>query len=74
MQTLALATYLDSEFGTLNELPSAGTPLENPYVYDDSARELKAMALTGLVRIVDEQRQGDGAEALISRLSFERLR
>ena len=43
MQTLALATYLDSAFGTLNELPSAGTPLENPYVYDTSAWELKAM-------------------------------
>ena len=74
MQTLALATYLDSAFGTLNELPSAGTPLENPYVYHTSAREVKAMALMGLVRIVEEQRQGDGSEALINRLSFERLR
>jgi hypothetical protein len=44
MQTLAQSAYLESEFGTLSELPSVGTPLENPYVYDASARELKDMA------------------------------
>ena len=41
MRTLAQSAYLESEFGTLSELPSVGTPLENPYVYDSSARELK---------------------------------
>jgi hypothetical protein len=74
MQTLAQTAYLDSEPGTLCELPSAGTPLENPYAYDASARELKAMASQGLVKIVEERRHhGDGGK-LISRLTFERLR
>ena len=74
MRTLAQSAYLDSEFGTLSELPSSGSPLENPYVYDASARELKVMASEGLLKIVDERR-GDGDRGgLISRLTFERLR
>lgn len=73
MQTLAQRFYLDSAFDSLNELPSAGSPLENPYVYDSSAQEIKAMASEGLVAIVDERRSG-GREGLISRLTFKRLR
>ena len=73
MQTLAQRAYLDSEFGSLSELPSAGSPLENPYVYDASAREIKAMASDGLVKIVDEL-HNSGRENLISRLTFRRLR
>jgi hypothetical protein len=73
MHTLAQSAYLDSEFGTLSELPSVGSALENPYVYDSSARELKAMAAKGLVRIVDEKRSPQRDE-LITHLSFERLR
>jgi len=73
MQTLAQRVYLDSEFGSLSELPSAGSPLENPYVYDSSAREIKAMANRGLVKIVDERRV-DGRDSLISHLTFQRLR
>ena len=74
MRTLAQSAYLESEFGALSELPSVGTSLENPYVYDASARELKAMAAQGLVKIVDERRNGDEPDGLISRLTFERLR
>jgi len=74
MRTLAQSAYLESEFGTLSELPSVGTPLENPYVYDASARELKDMASQGLVRIVEERRLDKGPEGLISRLTFKRLR
>lgn len=74
MQTLAQSAYLESEFGALSELPSVGSSLENPYVYDASARELKAMANEGLLRIVDERRSSDGFNGLISRLTFQRLR
>jgi hypothetical protein len=72
MRTLAQSAYLESEFGALSELPNVGTSLENPYVYDASAKELKAMASQGLVKIVEEQ--GDDASGLIRRLTFERLR
>jgi hypothetical protein len=30
MRTIAQRVYLESGFGAVNELPSAGTPLENP--------------------------------------------
>jgi len=72
MRTLAETVYLDSEFGTLSELPNAGSSLENPYVYDASAAELKAMASNGLLRIVEETRSADGS--LIRHLTFQRLR
>lgn len=74
MRTLAESAYLESEFGAVSELPTVGSALENPYVYDASARELKAMASRGLLKIVDERRRDDGFAGLIGRLSFERLR
>ena len=73
MRTLAQSAYLDSECGTLSELPHAGSSLENPYAYDAAAQELKAMASQGLVKIVDERRS-DSRDCLISRLTFQRLR
>jgi hypothetical protein len=74
MRTIAQRVYFESEFGTVSELPGAGTPLENPYVYDDSAKELMAMASQGLVRIVAERRRDQGPDGLICGLTFERLR
>ena len=74
MRTLAQSAYLDSQFDAVNELQRVGSPLENPYVYDASAHELKAMARQGLVRIVDEHRGDDGLGGLIRRLTFQRLR
>jgi hypothetical protein len=73
MQTLAQRCYLESEFGAHIELPVAGSSLENPYVYDASARELEAMASDGLIRVVDQRCDGR-VSGLISRLTFERLR
>ena len=46
--------YLDSEIGVATDLVAAGTTLENPYVYDAAARELKGLADQGLVRITAE--------------------
>ena len=74
MHTLARAEYLVSQFGVERELPRAGSWLENPYVFDDAARELKCMADQGLVEILVEHTAGQGSEALIDRLTFKRLR
>jgi len=75
VRTLARSVYLDSEFGTPQELPRAGSSLENPYVFDDAAREFKAMAQQGLVEILSEQRAVvSPQETLIARLMFKRLR
>jgi hypothetical protein len=74
MRTLARSLYLDSEFGVPQELPRAGSPLENPFVFDASARELKQMAEQGLVEILAERMAHEGRESLIDRLRFKRLR
>jgi hypothetical protein len=74
MSTLAHAAYLDSSFGAVSELPHAGSPLENPFVYDDAAREIKQLAERGLVEIVSEQPRRFADEELIGHLSFKRLR
>jgi hypothetical protein len=74
MRSLSTSIYLEADVGVPTDVEPAGTALENPYVYDSVARELKAMARDGLLRVVSERyRQGD-AEAPIDRISFVRLR
>jgi hypothetical protein len=72
--SLVQSIYLDSTPGVLTNLEGAGTALENPYVYDSVARELKAMADRGLVRIVREEVATATNEQLIASITFARLR
>lgn len=74
MRTLAEATYLDSRFGVETELPRAGSALENPFVYDASARELKQLAECGLIQVTQEHTAMLAGECLIDRFAFKRLR
>ena len=74
MQTLAKSAYLNSEFGVEQELPRAGSALENPFVFDATARELQDMARDGLVEIVREHHDLGPGEFLIDRLTFKRVR
>ncbi len=74
MSTFAHSAYRDSEFGLPQDLPKAGTSLENPYAFDASAKELKMMAQLGLVEILDEHVTFQMPEPLIDRLRFVRLR
>ncbi len=74
MPNVVQSIYLDSQPGALTELDAAGTGLENPYVYDSAAKDLKAMAEQGLVRIASEHVQRTSNGALIASISFERLR
>lgn len=74
MRTFADSAYLNSEFGVPQELPWVGSSLENPYVFDATARELKAMAERGLVEILSERTAIRGQELLIDRLGFRRTR
>ena len=74
MSTVVQNIYLDSEIGVPTDLIAAGTSLENPYVYDSVARELKSMANQGLVRITAESLATDAQEPLIERIRFERVR
>jgi hypothetical protein len=69
---LAFSLYLDSAVGIPTVVRAAGTTLENPWVYDSVARELKALAERGLLDIVSEKRrEGD---ALIGSIAFTRRR
>lgn len=74
MNTFVRRIYRQSEIGVPTELLSAGTSLENPYVYDSAAREIKAMAGQGLVKVVGERVRHDTSEPLITSISFSRLR
>jgi len=74
MRTLARSAYLDSKLGVDCELQRAGSALEHPVVYDDAARELKALATEGLVEIIEEHRRELGGDVLIDRLRYRRVR
>lgn len=73
MTTLAEGLYRDAQIGATVTLPKAGTPIENNFVYDSSAREIMALADRGLVQIVFAQERGQGTDALISELVFRKL-
>jgi hypothetical protein len=74
MRNLSTSIYLEADIGVPTDVEPAGTPLENPYVYDSVARELKAMARDGLLRVVSERCRAGDAESPIDRISFVRLR
>jgi hypothetical protein len=73
MHTIAQSIYRDASIGATIALPKAGTPLENRYVFDSSAREIKAMAGRGLVKIVSEERAFEHESALITDIVFVRV-
>jgi len=73
-RTLAQRAYVDSELGVPYDLMRAGSALENRYVYDATARELREMAERGLIVIEDEHQVPDGADTLFDRLRFIRMR
>lgn len=74
MPSFVESVYLDSEIGIPTELESAGTCIENAFAYDSAARDLKAMADKGLVKIVSERLSQWSSDVLIRRISFEKLR
>ena len=71
---LARSVFLESEIGAVEELPRSGTALENPFVFDAVANDLKRMAASGLVEIVHEHRSSAGSEDLIDSIRYRRLR
>ncbi len=74
MTSLARMLYLDSEFGAALDVPKVGSALENAFVFDAVARELKGMAAEGLIEIVAEHQRKVSDDQLIDNLRFRRLR
>lgn len=68
--TYEMQVLLSTPLGEVAELQKAGTPLENPFVYDAAARDLKTLASEGRLEVVGEVR---GAQDLITSFSFKRL-
>lgn len=73
MHTIAESIYRGIDVGTTVALPKAGTALENRFVFDSSAHEIKAMAERGLVKIVSERRASERDDALITDIVFVRM-
>jgi hypothetical protein len=72
---LARSMFLESQIGAIEELPRSGSTLENPFVFDAVANDLKRMAASGLVEVVEERRtRADGGDTLIESFRFRRLR
>ncbi len=74
MLSIAESLMIQTPLGATFELPRAGTALENPYVYDAAAREIKEHASRGRVEIIDEVFTPMNAEQVVSRLVFRRVR
>lgn len=74
MSTIAASVYIEAEPGIKQQLAHAGCALENPYVFDATARELRLMAQRGQIEILEEHLDARGGESLIDRFSFRRLR
>lgn len=73
MHSIAHTLHAFAPIGAVVELPSAGTWLENPYVYDAAARDIKALVAQGCTEIVDEKVEQRGGEPITVRLAFRRL-
>ncbi len=74
MSTLARTIYLDSQFGVPLELDRAGSTLENPFVFDSVAQDLKSLADMGLIEVVSEHHAERANERLIDKFTFRRMR
>jgi hypothetical protein len=73
MTTIVQRVYRETAVGAIVSLPKSGTQLENRYVFDAAAREVKAMAELGRVKIVDECRESQHDSALITDISFIKM-
>lgn len=72
LSLMAVHSLLDAPVGAPFELPRAGSSLENPFVYDAVARELRCEARRGRLAVVDCVSEGEGTDALIKRFVFVR--
>jgi hypothetical protein len=71
--TIANTLFATAPIGHRIALERAGSWLENDYVYDATAREIKQLAQRGCVEVVEERQAPRGGEPLITHLAFRRL-
>jgi hypothetical protein len=73
MSTIAERVYREATAGSIVTLPKFGTCLENRYVFDAAAREVKAMAELGRLKVVSERRSSAHDIDLITDIAFIKL-
>lgn len=73
MPSIALQLLLESPVGTLQSLPRGGTVLENRFVYDSVAREMRGYAKEGRLEIVGERASPPADGGLTIDFTFKRL-
>lgn len=72
--SIARQFFAQAPIGEPVRLPQAGTSLENPYVYDSVAREIKSAASRyGVLEVLEERTHQNAPEALITDFVFRRL-
>lgn len=73
--SIARQIFAQAPVGEAVRLPQAGTSLENPYVFDSVAREIKfAGSEFGALEVLEERVHGGNADdALIVDFVFRRL-
>jgi hypothetical protein len=74
MSSLAAQLLRESAYGELQALPRAGTPLENPWVYDSVGRDMREFAKRGLIEIVVDREAVHGDANLLTEFQYRRRR
>lgn len=74
MDHLTLSVLRDSPIGVTRRLERAGGALENAYVYNDVAIDLKSLARSGWLDVVGEEYSDRDGETLIDHITFVRRR
>ncbi|MEK8050055.1 hypothetical protein AACH10_07385 [Ideonella sp. DXS22W] len=72
--SIARQIFAQAPLGEPVRLPQAGTSLENPYVFDSVAREIKfAGSEFGALEVIEERTLSGSDDALIVDFVFRRL-
>jgi hypothetical protein len=71
---MSFSVLFDSQVGVARRLERAGGALENPYVYNDVAEDLKSLAGQGWLDVLAEESVDRGGELLIDHITFIRRR
>jgi len=74
MEPITLSVLRASKVGVERRLERAGGALENPYVYDDVAKDLKSLVREGWLEVTAEEWVVRSGESLIDHITFVRKR
>jgi hypothetical protein len=74
MSLIAEQLLRETPYGEVRSLPRAGTPLENPWVYDAVGRDMQQLARKGLIEVVRAREEPIGDAQLLTEFQYRRKR